>query len=233
MEKNGMDAVTKGQHDSDEDALDLPLAKQESTKNGEEIKYEAKAVPVAPAVSNKEDDNDDGGKDGESPLQIPPELGLYVAKMMGSPGPGFAGRIIMQTRHYHHIFSVMRQSHANGVRFKCSFTFECSKHQLGQHSCLYGPKIAAVVLHMSTIYTKGMADSSSAGAKNSEDAHDSIVAASTAHGRQDAGVRSARRSLGCVLLFQHSLACHPKPPTAIVDSLQEAPVGHLLLIMHR
>jgi hypothetical protein len=90
MEKNGMDAVTKGEHDSDEDALDLPLAKQESTKNGEEIKYEAKAVPVAPAVSNKEDDDDDGGKDGESPLQIPPELGLYVAKMMGSPGPGFA-----------------------------------------------------------------------------------------------------------------------------------------------
>jgi hypothetical protein len=57
MEKNGMDAATKGQYDSDEDVslLDLPLEKQESTKNGKEVKNEAKAVPAASAASTKEE----------------------------------------------------------------------------------------------------------------------------------------------------------------------------------
>jgi hypothetical protein len=34
--------------------LDLPLEKQESTKNGKEVKNEAKAVPAASAASTKE-----------------------------------------------------------------------------------------------------------------------------------------------------------------------------------
>jgi hypothetical protein len=110
---------------------------------------QAAGLEGSPSAS---DEDDDGGKDGESPLQIPPELGLDVAKMMGFPVPGSAGRTIMQTRHYHPIFSAMRQSHTNDVRFKCSCTFECSKHRLGQHACLYGPKIAAVVLHMAQGY---------------------------------------------------------------------------------
>ena len=52
-----MDAATKEQYDSDEDVslLDLPLEKQESTKNGNEVNNEAKAVPVAPAASTKEE----------------------------------------------------------------------------------------------------------------------------------------------------------------------------------
>ena len=52
-----MDAATKKQSDSDEDVslVDLPPAKHESTKNGKEVKNEAKAVPVAPAASTKEE----------------------------------------------------------------------------------------------------------------------------------------------------------------------------------